>query len=99
MRRGIERALDQIEAERGERAEAALGSGAESEPLPRSESAKKEDTRRSVMREKRALAWRHLSLNERDVLTVLSAVCKVLFIILSAQSTGLGDGITERTVA
>lgn len=29
------------------------------------------------MREKRALAWRHLSLNERDVLTVLSAVCKV----------------------
>lgn len=30
------------------------------------------------MREKRQAAWRHLNLNERDVLTVLSAVCKVL---------------------
>ena len=33
--------------------------------------------RRVVMREKRQAAWRHLSLTERDMLTVLSAVCKV----------------------
>ncbi len=73
VRRGIERALDQIEAERGQQAEAALNTGP---ALPRSDSAKKEEVKRSVMREKRALAWKHLSLNERDVLTVLSAVCK-----------------------
>lgn len=71
--RGIERALDQIEAERGQQTEAALNTGP---ALPRSDSAKKEEVKRSVMREKRALAWKHLSLNERDVLTVLSAVCK-----------------------
>ena len=71
--RGIERALDQIEAERGQQTEAALNTGP---ALPRSDSAKKEEVKRSVMREKRASAWKHLSLNERDVLTVLSAVCK-----------------------
>lgn len=75
LRRGIERALDQIEAERGQRTEAALG--AEQPGLPRTDSAKKEEVQRSVMREKRSLAWKHLSINERDVLTVLSAVCKV----------------------
>ena len=70
--------MDQIEAERGHTTEAALeaesrragaaaGSGGTGE----------QDARRSVMREKRQAAWRHLSLNERDVLTVLSAICKV----------------------
>lgn len=70
--RGLEKALDQMQAERGQQAEqAALGSGSNDESVA------DQDVRRVVMREKRQAAWRHLSLNERDVLTVLSAICKV----------------------
>lgn len=38
---------------------------------------KGKDARRNLMREKRKKALKHLSVPERDVLTVLSAVCKV----------------------
>ena len=76
--RGLEKALDQIEAERGESTEAAIQLERQAQGLARSDSAEKErDVRRVVMREKRQAAWRHLSLTERDMLTVLSAVCKV----------------------
>jgi len=76
--RGLEKALDQIEAERGQTSEAALEAERSLRGLTPNDSAKKErDVRRVVMREKRQTAWRRLSLNERDVLTVLSAICKV----------------------
>ena len=78
MRRGLEKALDQIEAERGQSAEAAIHAQRSAKGLPRSDSIEKErDVRRVVMRERRQAAWRHLTLPERDVLTVLSAICKV----------------------
>lgn len=35
------------------------------------------DVRRVVMRERRAAAWRHLNVLERDVIIVVSALCKV----------------------
>lgn len=76
--RGLEKALDQIEAERGQSAEAAIHAQRSAKGLPRSDSIEKErDVRRVVMRERRQAAWRHLTLPERDVLTVLSAICKV----------------------
>ena len=36
------------------------------------------DVRRVMMRERRAAAWRHLNVLERDVIIVFSALCKVL---------------------
>jgi hypothetical protein len=65
MCRGLEKVLDQIEAERPAGPAGAGGEGAD------------RDVRRVLMREKRAQAWRHLTLAERDVLTVLTAICKV----------------------
>lgn len=38
--------------------------------------------RRIMMRGRKVAAWRRLSLPERDVLTVLGAICKVLYYIL-----------------
>lgn len=35
------------------------------------------DVRRVMMRERRAAAWRHLNVLERDVIIVFSALCKV----------------------
>ena len=35
------------------------------------------DVRRVLMRERRAAAWRHLNVLERDVIIVFSALCKV----------------------
>lgn len=62
MGRGLEKALDQMDGP----------------PRPVKEGkAMKEDVRRVLMRERRAAAWRHLHVMEKDVLTVLSAVCKV----------------------
>lgn len=70
--------MDQIEAERGEKAEQAIQARKEAQGIFRSDSAEREkDVRRVIMREKRSAAWRHLTLNERDVLTSLSAICKV----------------------
>lgn len=43
------------------------------------------DMRKVMMRGRKVAAWRRLSLPERDVLTVLSAICKVC--LLSWQST------------
>ncbi|BDA49435.1 probable Brefeldin A-inhibited guanine nucleotide-exchange protein [Coccomyxa sp. Obi] len=81
--RGLEKALDQIEAERnakaGEEAAAmAKAAGTEVEASPR-------DMRRIMMRGRKVAAWRRLSLPERDVLTVLGAICK-----MAARETGFG---------
>ncbi|KAK9904753.1 hypothetical protein WJX75_001787 [Coccomyxa subellipsoidea] len=81
--RGLEKALDQIEAERnakaGEDAAAiAKAAGTEVEASPR-------DMRKVMMRGRKVAAWRRLSLPERDVLTVLSAICK-----MAARETGFG---------
>lgn len=35
------------------------------------------DVRRVMMRERRAAAWKHLNVMERDVVMVMSALCKV----------------------
>lgn len=40
------------------------------------------DVRRVVMRERRAAAWRHLNVLERDVIIVVSALCKVCTVIV-----------------
>lgn len=70
--------MDQIEAERGQKAEDAIEAEKCAQGLGRSDSVERErDVRRVIMREKRSTAWRHLNLNERDVLTSLSAICKV----------------------
>ena len=68
--RGLERALDALEAERA----------AKQMPARRSTSEKESDVRRVLMRDKRAAAWRALLPAERDVLTVFTAVCKVLLV-------------------
>ncbi len=69
--RGLEKALDQMEVER------AQSQAASKPPSTKVEDAKERDVRRVLMRERRAAAWRHLTTSERDVLTVLTAVCKV----------------------
>lgn len=72
--------MDQIEAERGQKTEDALQAEKEAQGMARTNSAERDrDVRRVIMREKRSSAWRGLSLNERDVLTSLSAICKVTF--------------------
>ena len=76
--RGLEKAMDQLEAERGQKAEQDLQATRQAQGIMRTDSAEKDkDVRRVIMREKRSSAWRHLNLNERDVLTALSAICKV----------------------
>ena len=65
--RGLEQALDHY-AQPAASATASEAAGTDE---------KGRDARRSMMREKRKKALKHLSVAERDVLTVLSAVCKV----------------------
>jgi len=68
--RGLEKALDQLDAA-SEAADAITPSqdgGPASTPR---------DARRTLMRERRAAAWRHLNVVERDVLIVITALCKV----------------------
>ena len=66
--RGLEKALDALEADRA----------ASKQRTPRRTSSEREvDVRRVMMREKRAAAWRALHPAEKDVLTVFTAVCKV----------------------
>ncbi|KAK9804748.1 hypothetical protein WJX72_003264 [[Myrmecia] bisecta] len=74
--RGLEKALDQMEAERSGADVAKAKAGGED---------KERDVRRVLMRERRANAWRHLNVLERDVLTVLAAICK-----MAARETGFG---------
>ena len=70
LRRGLEQAMDQMEAERAAKLGAAGGVAApDAAPSPR-------DTRKVMMRGRKAAAWRHLTLPERDALTVLTAICK-----------------------
>lgn len=72
VRRGLEQALDQMEAERAAQSGAAAPGEAaapDAAPSPR-------DTRKVMMRGRKAAAWRHLTLPERDALTVLTAICK-----------------------
>ncbi len=69
--RGLEKALDQMEVERAQSQASAKPSTA------KGDDPKERDVRRVLMRERRAAAWRHLTTSERDVLTVLTAVCKV----------------------
>lgn len=66
--RGLEQALDHY-AQPSAAAPASEAAGAADE--------KGREARRSLMREKRKKALKHLTVAERDVLTVLSAVCKV----------------------
>ena len=65
--RGLEKALDHYSQPPASAAAAEAGGADE----------KGKDARRNLMREKRKKALKHLSVPERDVLTVLSAVCKV----------------------
>ena len=87
--RGLEKALDHYSHPNASAAVSEASGGDETG----------RDARRSLMREKRKKALKHLSLPEKDVLTVLSAVCKVcsffslsfvpflLFFSLSSLST------------
>ena len=72
--RGLERALDQLdaalEADGGSTRSTADPDGGAPVATPR-------DVRRSLMHERRAAAWRHLNVVERDVLIVVTALCKV----------------------
>ena len=68
MCRGLEKALDAMEAERVVSASGVRRS---------SSNLSQRDVRRVLMRDRRALAWRSLLLPEKDVLTVFTAVCKV----------------------
>ncbi|KAK9788000.1 hypothetical protein WJX73_004027 [Symbiochloris irregularis] len=77
--KGLEKALDAMEAERVTHSHVAA-------QMRRSSSGmSQKDVRRVLMRDRRALAWRSLLLPEKDVLTVFSAVCK-----MAARDTGLG---------
>ena len=71
-RRGLEQALDQMEAERA----AKSGAGAPGEAAAPDAAPSPRDTRKVMMRGRKAAAWRHLTLPERDALTVLTAICK-----------------------
>ena len=73
MHRGLEQALDQMEAERAAKA----GAGAPGEAAAPDAAPSPRDTRKVMMRGRKAAAWRHLTLPERDALTVLTAICKV----------------------
>lgn len=73
--RGLEKALDHYSQPPAAASAAEAGGGDE----------KGKDARRNLMREKRKKALKHLSVPERDVLTVLSAVCK-----MAARETGIG---------
>ncbi|DBA73285.1 hypothetical protein WJX77_003623 [Trebouxia sp. C0004] len=73
--RGLEKALDHYSQP------AALTSA--SDAVGSDEKGK--DARRNLMRERRKKALKNLSMPERDVLTVLSAVCK-----MAARETGIG---------
>ena len=81
--RGLEKALDAMEAERNADLAKAAKPG---ERSSESGEGKERDVRRVLMRERRAAAWRHLHVLERDVLTVLSAICKVRSSVNSACS-------------
>lgn len=76
--RGLEQALDQMEAERAAKSSTSAAAGPlsggefqvpDAAPSPR-------DTRKVMMKGRKAAAWRHLTLPERDALTVLTAICK-----------------------
>ncbi len=49
------------------------------------------DMRRIMMRGRKVAAWRRLSLPERDVLTVVGAICKVLSLFLNPCLSFLPD--------
>ena len=70
--RGLEKALDHYSHPNASAAVSEASGGDETG----------RDARRSLMREKRKKALKHLSLPEKDVLTVLSAVCKVCNLFL-----------------
>ena len=67
--RGLEKALDHMEVGLEQDT-----SASEREPQF---AATPRDVRRVMMRERRAAAWRHLNVLERDVIIVFSALCKV----------------------
>ncbi|KAL0043362.1 hypothetical protein WJX79_002614 [Trebouxia sp. C0005] len=73
--RGLEKALDHYSQP--------TASASASEAAGSNEKGK--DARRNLMRERRKKALKNLSVPERDVLTVLSAVCK-----MAARETGIG---------
>jgi len=59
------------------------------------EQASPRDVRRIMMRGRKVAAWKRLTLPERDVLTCLTAICKVspspmLAMILSVLTFGVG---------
>lgn len=70
--RGLEQALDSY----GQSAPASKAAEHEATSGGGDEAGK--EARRTFMREKRKHAWKQLTVPERDVLTVLAAVCKVL---------------------
>ena len=70
--RGLEQALDHY----GQTAPASRAA-AESEAAGGGGDEAGKEARRTFMREKRKHAWKQLTVPERDVLTVLAAVCKV----------------------
>ena len=70
--RGLEQALDHY----GQSAPASRAAAESEAGAGGGEEAGKEG-RRNLMREKRKQAWKQLTLPEKDVLTVLAAVCKV----------------------
>jgi hypothetical protein len=97
-RRGLEQALDQMEAERADKAGAADAAAAAAGGLPDAAPSPR-DVRRVMMRGRKAAAWRHLTLPERDALTVLTAICKVLGRGQARVTLGFGSQAGLRTGA
>ena len=87
-----------MEAERADKAGAADAAAAAAGGLPDAAPSPR-DVRRVMMRGRKAAAWRHLTLPERDALTVLTAICKVMRIMVvrirfrSMGATARGRGL------
>ena len=72
---GLERAFDSVPVQPPGVGAAGVGSSADGSTQGQQETPP--DPRRAIMRDRRAAAWRLLTVVERDAVIVLGAMCKV----------------------